>query len=249
MTLAAGAGVTRLGAKGRLGSVLAPGAVPLVVYYAVLLVAPLGLLVAYSFWKASFFAVTRTLTLTNYARIVSSPLYLQILIKTLACSLAVAATVVAVGFCVAYAITFRFKIWGPRILVAVMASLLSSYVVRLYALTTILGTNGLLNQSLLSLGLIREPLGFLLYGYFAIFLTLCYVYLPMAVLPLYSGLQGIGRTLLEAASDLGAGPDGCSEPSPCPWPCAASGPPSRSASSWPRPITSPPSWAGASAAR
>ncbi len=189
-----------------LGRVAAPGIVPLMLYFAALLIAPLGLLVAYSFWKASFFAVTRTFTLENYARLLDSTLYTQILLKTLACSLAVACTVVVVGFCIAYAITYRLKAWGPRILVMIMASLLSSYIVRLYALTTILGTNGLLNQALLALGIIQQPLGYLLYGYFAIFLTLTYVYLPFAVLPMYSGLQGIGRNLLEAASDLGSGP-------------------------------------------
>ncbi len=186
--------------------VAAPGAVPLILYFAVLLIAPLGMLVAYSFWKAGFFAVTPTFTVQNYARLLNSPLYIQILIKTLACSLAVAGVVVVVGFAIAYAITYRFRRWGPRILVMIMASLLSSYIVRLYALTTILGTNGLLNQALLTLGIIHEPLSYLLYGYFAIFLALSYVYLPFAVLPMYSGLQGIAPNLLEAARDLGSGP-------------------------------------------
>ena len=190
----------------RLARVAAPGVVPLVLYFAVLLIAPLGLLVAYSFWKASFFAVTPAFTLQNYARLLNSPLYVQILCKTMVCALAVACVVVIVGFCIAYSITYRFKSWGPCILVMIMASLLSSYIVRLYALTTILGTNGLLNQALLALGIVREPLGYLLYGYFAIFLALTYVYLPFAVLPMYSGLQGIGTNLLEAARDLGSGP-------------------------------------------
>ena len=171
-----------------------------------MLLAPLCLLFAYSFWKASFFAVTRTFTIQNYAQLLNSPLYLRILAKTLACSLGSAATVVVVGFCIAYAITYRMRSWGPRILVLIMASLLSSYIVRLYALTTILGTNGLVNQVLLGIGLVSAPLGFLLYGYFAIFLALTYVYLPFAVLPIYAGLQGIAPQLLEAARDLGSGP-------------------------------------------
>lgn len=73
----------------RLWRVVAPGAIPLVIYFAVLLLAPLGLLVAYSFWKAGFFAVTHTFTVQNYAKLLSSPLYMQILAKTLACALAV----------------------------------------------------------------------------------------------------------------------------------------------------------------
>ncbi|MBV9560451.1 MAG: ABC transporter permease subunit [Bradyrhizobium sp.] len=183
-----------------------PGMVPIALYFALMLLAPLGLLIAYSFWKASFFAVTPTFTLQNYQRVLTSSLYSQILLKTLGCSFIVACVAVVIGYAISYAISFRFKIWGPRLLVLIMASLLSSYIVRLYALTTILGTNGLLNQTLLGIGLIDQPLGFLLYGYFAIVIALVYVYLPFAVLPMYAGLQGIARHLLEASRDLGSGP-------------------------------------------
>ena len=180
--------------------------VPLSIVFGALLIGPLILLICYSFWKASFFAVVREFTLANYGRILGSPLYSAILVKTLAWSLLAAAIITLVGFAMAYAMTFRLRVWGPRILVLVMASLLSSYIVRLYALTTILGTHGLLNQALMALGVIAEPLGFLLYGYFAIVIALVYVYLPMAVLPIYAAMQGIDRRLVEASRDLGGGP-------------------------------------------
>lgn len=181
------------------------GVVPICVYFSLLLIGPLCLLVLYSFWKASFFAVDHTLTLNNYFRVLNSALYLHILLKTLGCSVLVSAISVIVGYAMAYAIVFRMKVWGPRILVLIMVTLLASYIVRLYAVTTILGTNGLLNQALIALGVITEPLTFLLYGYFAIVITLIYVYLPFAVLPIYAALQGIDKRLLEASRDLGCG--------------------------------------------
>ena len=184
---------------------LPAGMVPLAVTFLLLLAIPIGVLVLYSFWKPAFFAVIRVLTTANYARIATSPLYCAILFKTLAWSLLAAGIITVTAYAMAYAMTFRLRVWGPRILVLVMASLLSSYIVRLYALTTILGTNGLLNQALLATGLIAQPLGFLLYGHFAIVIALVYVYLPMAVLPIYAGLQGIDRRLVEAARDLGGG--------------------------------------------
>jgi ABC-type spermidine/putrescine transport system permease subunit II len=190
----------------RLQSILPAGAVPLVAFFAAILIAPVALLVLYSFFEPSFFAVIEVLTVQNYRLILTTSLYSTILLKTLGVSFVVACAIVVIGYAMAYAITFRLGKWGPRVLVLVMASLLSSYIVRLYALTTILGTNGLLNQALLSLGLIRQPLGFLLYGYFAIVITLVYVYLPIAVLPMYAGLQGIDRRLAEASRDLGEGP-------------------------------------------
>lgn len=201
-----GAGVTLRGGFSRLGTVLPLGALPLVLFYAAILLAPIALLVLYSFFEPSFFAVIEVLTVQNYRLILTTTLYSTILLKTLGVSFVVACIIVAVGYAMAYAITFRLGKWGPRVLVLVMASLLSSYIVRLYALTTILGTNGLLNQALLDLGLISEPLSFLLYGYFAIIITLVYVYLPIAVLPIYAGLQGIDRRLVEASRDLGEGP-------------------------------------------
>ncbi len=187
-------------------AILPPGLLPLAATFASLLAAPICLLVLYSFWKASFFAVVHVLTPANYLRILGSPLYSGILLKTLGWSLLAAAVITLVAFAMAYAMTFRLPVWGPRILVLVMASLLSSYIVRLYALTTILGTNGLLNQALLALGVIAAPLEFLLYGYFAIVIALVYVYLPMAVLPIYAAMQGIDRRLVEASRDLGGGP-------------------------------------------
>jgi ABC-type spermidine/putrescine transport system permease subunit II len=188
--------------------VLSPAAAPLVLYFLLLLGLPIGLLVLYSFWTADFFAVEPIFTLENYERIVTDTLFLPLIFKTFGIAYLTAAVITAVGFIMAYAITFRFPIWGPRILIMIMATLLSSYIVRLYALTTILGTNGVMNQALIALGLADHPLEFLLYGYFAIVITLTYVYLPIAVLPMYAGLQGIDRRLLEASRDLGASPLG-----------------------------------------
>jgi ABC-type spermidine/putrescine transport system permease subunit II len=198
----------RLFLSRHLSGIMPVGMIPLAIVFAALLVVPIGLLILYSFWTAGFFAVTHVLTLDNYALILGSPLYAGILLKTLGWSLLAAAISTGLAYGVAYAVTFRLRRWGPRILVLIMASLLSSYIVRLYALTTILGTHGLINQALMALGIIAAPLGFLLYGYFAIVIALVYVYLPMAVLPIYAAMQGIDRRLIEASRDLGHGPAG-----------------------------------------
>lgn len=191
----------------RSGSKLIPGgAVPAALYLGLMLIVPLSILVAYSFWKADFFSVTRTFTFENYVRLVDSPVFLSIIQKTLLTALIVSAIVVLVAFQIAYAVVFKLRVWGPRILVLILASLLSSYIVRLFAWTTILGTNGILNKALMSAGVIAEPLEYLLYGYPAIIVTLVYVYLPIAVLPIFAGLQGIDRRLIEASLDLGFGP-------------------------------------------
>jgi ABC-type spermidine/putrescine transport system permease subunit II len=68
-----------------------------------------------------------------------------------------------------------------------------------------LGTNGVLNRALEGIGLIDHPLTFLFYGYFAIVVTLVYVYLPVAILTIYGALQEIDERTLEASRDMGAG--------------------------------------------
>jgi spermidine/putrescine transport system permease protein len=94
---------------------------------------------------------------------------------------------------------------GTLILQLVLLSLFSGYLVRIYAWRTILGKQGLLNTTLQYLGLIDEPLDFLIYSQFAVIVTLCGLLLPLAVLPIYSAMLNVSDDVLEAARDLGAG--------------------------------------------
>jgi ABC-type spermidine/putrescine transport system permease subunit II len=191
----------------RAGGGLVPlGGLPALAYILSLLAVPTGVLLIYSFWTPGFFSVLHKFTTVNYEQVFTESLYWHLLLKSLGVGLAVAAIMVCCGFAMAYSMTFRLGRWGPRILVFVTATLLSSYVVRVYAWKTILGTNGILNRALLDMGLISKPLTFLLYGYFAIGLTLVYVYLPLAVLPIYAALQNIDPRVLEASRDMGASP-------------------------------------------
>ena len=196
----------RRGVPRRAGRLLPLGASPLVLFLLAMLVAPVCLLVLYSFWEAGFFVVVHRFTSANYTSIFEEAIYWRLILKSLGVGLVCGGLMVVFGFAMAYAMTFRLARWGPRILILVMATLLSSYVVRIYAWKTILGTNGLLNEALIRIGLIDQPLGFLLYGYFAIIVTLVYVYLPIVVLPIYAGLQDIDPRVLEASRDLGATP-------------------------------------------
>jgi spermidine/putrescine transport system permease protein len=182
-----------------------PGpAIPIALFLVIVLLAPVSVMAIYSFWKASFFAVSHEFTLENYVRIVDQALYLNLIVRSLVIGLVVAAICVPLSYLVAFAVTFRFPRSGRAILVLVMLSMLSSYLVRIYAWKTILGPQGVINQLLLSLDLISEPLTFLLYGDFALIVTLTHILVPYAVLPIYSAMQNIDRQTLEASRDLGA---------------------------------------------
>ena len=86
-----------------------------------------------------------------------------------------------------------------------MVSTLSSYLIRIYAWKIILGEQGIINKFFLFIGVISEPLTFLLYGNFSIIITLVHILLPFAFLPIYSSMQNIDKQIVEASRDLGFG--------------------------------------------
>ncbi|MBW1890735.1 MAG: ABC transporter permease [Deltaproteobacteria bacterium] len=81
----------------------------------------------------------------------------------------------------------------------------SSYLIRLYALKTLVGTKGTINTLLINLGLVSEPIQ-ILYTNFAVTMALVFAWLPFMILPIYAALEGLDRSVLEAATDLGATP-------------------------------------------
>ena len=84
----------------------------------------------------------------------------------------------------------------------------TSYLLRVFAWKVILGFNGVINSGLKALGLIDQPLEFLLYSPTAVVITLAHAWAAFAILPIYVSLEKIDRSLLEAAADLGEGPAG-----------------------------------------
>jgi putrescine transport system permease protein len=105
----------------------------------------------------------------------------------------------------AYAIARAGENVRTPLLMLVVLPFWTSFLIRVYAWTGILNSNGLINNALLNLGLISEPLP-LLHSEFAVHLGIVYSYLPFMVLPIYAVLEKFDWTVLEAAADLGAKP-------------------------------------------
>lgn len=110
-----------------------------------------------------------------------------------------------IGYPIAYGMARAPAAWRPTLLMAVILPFWTSLLIRVYAWIGILSTEGLLNQFLISIGLISEPL-VILQTNTAVYIGIVYSYLPFMVLPLYSALEKMDDTLLEAASDLGCPP-------------------------------------------
>lgn len=196
-----GSGLAR---PGRATSSLRP-LLPASLLYVLFFAVPMLSLFVLSFWRAKGFELIPDFTLANYEKAVVSKLYRTLLVRTVVVGFVTAAIVVPIAFALSYAMRFVFERRGQLILQLVLLSLFSGYLVRIYAWRTILGKQGLLNSTLQWLGLINEPLEFLIYSNIAVVITLSGLLLPLAVLPIYSALLNVPRDQMEAARDLGAG--------------------------------------------
>jgi ABC-type spermidine/putrescine transport system permease subunit I len=169
-------------------------------------VAPLVLLVLYSFGTRNVltFEVEFGWTLHNY-RDVFHGLYLDAILRSLALSAAATAACLVIGFPVAYTIARAGRRMQLVLLLAVMVPFWTSFVVRTYGVFNVIGDRGPLQQLLKGLGLIGGDIH-LLFTPLGVGIGLVYTYLPLMILPLYVALERIDPALLEAANDLGARP-------------------------------------------
>ncbi len=167
-------------------------------------VLPMATIVLLSFWRVVDYDIVADFTLANYERLFR-PLYLDVFWRTIKVSLLVTAISLVIGYPVAYYLARKTKRFRITLLVLVILPLWTSYLVRTYAWMLILGTKGAVNQALQSVGLIDEPISWLLYSDFAVTLALVHIYMPYFILPLYSVLEKLDPSLFEAAKDLGGG--------------------------------------------
>ena len=107
-----------------------------------------------------------------------------------------------IGYPIAYAMTRASEEWRPTLLMLIILPFWTSFLIRVYAWIGILGQEGFLNQALMFLGLTSEPL-IILNTPIAVYIGIVYTYLPFMVLPIYSALEKLDDSLLEAAEDLG----------------------------------------------
>jgi len=146
--------------------------------------------------------IEMTLTLDNYTRLLD-PLYVKVLLHSF--YMASIATVICllVGYPFAYAITKIPEKWRPVMLFLVIVPFWTNSLIRVYGLKIVLGTQGILNKSLIYLDIIDRPIR-IMYTETAVMIGLVYILLPFMILPLYSSIEKLDGTFLEAAKDLGA---------------------------------------------
>ena len=145
------------------------------------------------------------ITADNYAFLLTDKLYAVTYLRSV--SMAAAATLLCllIGFPIAYGIARAGDGVRQILLLLIVLPFWVSFLLRVYAWMGLLNNYGVINNFLIWLGVIDQPLA-LLYTDFAIYIGLVYSYLPFMILPLYATLERLDPDLVEAAQDLGAGP-------------------------------------------
>jgi spermidine/putrescine transport system permease protein len=179
---------------------------PSMLWLLVFAVIPVGFLICLSLWSTSIFGIVQTWDFRNYVTITSDTVYVIIMLRTL--RIAVAATLLSLLLSFPLAM-FLVSLKGRTrtlFLLLMFLPFWSSYVVRSFMWLPVLGRAGLINQILLGLGIVDQPVEWLLFNEGAVYVGLVYVYTLFMVLPIFLSLDRIDGSVVEAARDLGGRP-------------------------------------------
>ncbi|NEP20042.1 MAG: ABC transporter permease [Leptolyngbya sp. SIO4C1] len=181
-------------------------ATPQAIALALFLVFPIVLIGVVSFWEFNGYSMTPAFTLDNYVGIFTSEVTLKTYLNTFKFVGLVWLSTLLIGYPVAYFLSFHVTQLRWQVLLFLVCTIpfWTSNIIRMISWLPLLGTTGLVNQLLMGVGLIDQPLGFLLYSDFAVVLGMVHLYIIFMIAPIFNSLMRIDRTLITAAEDMGA---------------------------------------------
>ena len=150
-------------------------------------------------------SVQLSLHLSNYLFLLSDSLYIDAYLNSIKVAAISTLFALLIGYPMAYAIARASDRWRNILLMLVILPFWSSFLLRVYAWIGFMKGNGVINNVLMSLGIIHTPM-VMLQTDFAVYVGIVYTYLPFMILPLYTNLVKLDQSLLEASADLGARP-------------------------------------------
>ncbi|HBV75723.1 MULTISPECIES: spermidine/putrescine ABC transporter permease PotB [Vibrio] len=143
-----------------------------------------------------------TFTLSNYTRLLD-PLYAKVMLHSLYMAIVATGLCLIIGYPFAYIVAKMPPKMRPIMLFLIIVPFWTNSLIRTYGLKIVLGTQGILNKSFMAIGLTDHPIR-IMYSETAVMIGLVYILLPFMILPLYSALEKLDRSYIEAARDLGA---------------------------------------------
>ncbi|MBN9526650.1 MAG: ABC transporter permease [Alphaproteobacteria bacterium] len=179
---------------------------PLTAVFVLFLVIPILTIVIVSFWDYDSVQVIPDFVLTNYQELLGSPVTWKIYLNTVKFTVLVWALTLLIGFIVAYFLAFHVQsvVWQTALFLVCTIPFWTSNIIRMISWIPFLGRNGLINQTLINLGIVDHPLEFLLFSDFSVVLAFVHLYTLFMVVPIFNSMMRIDRSLIEAARDAGA---------------------------------------------
>lgn len=177
--------------------------VPMYLFTLIFVAAPLIYMVAISFAiNRNGYGVDWQFTMENYTKILD-PVYLQCFVQSFQLAFTSTLIIVLIGYPFGYFMGKLSAVWKRRMMLLIMIPFWTSSLIRLYGWIILLQSKGVLNTILLKLGIIDEPLK-ILYSFPAVVIGMVYALLPFMILAVYSSVEKMDWSLVEAARDLGA---------------------------------------------
>ncbi len=179
---------------------------PLTAVLLVFLGIPLLVVVAVSFFDYDDFEVYPAFLLRNYLELFGSRLTYTLYVNTMKYAFMVWALTLTIGFTVAYFLVFHVRtfLWQIALFLLCTVPFWTSNIIRMISWIPFLGRNGIFNQSLIGLGIIEQPLEFLLFSDFAVVVAYVHLFTLFMIVPIFNSMARIDPAVLEAAVDAGA---------------------------------------------
>lgn len=176
---------------------------PIIIYTVFLIALPILYIIIISFFKSdSYGGMIHTVTLQNYIELFDV-VYLKIFLKSALIAIVTTIICVLISYPFVLAVSHKSKKTQQILMTLVMVPFLTNSLIRMYGWIVLLRKSGVINSLLLGIGALDEPLS-LMYNTLGIIVGMVYTLLPFMILPLYSSVSTIDKSLLEASSDLGA---------------------------------------------
>ncbi len=172
----------------------------------VFLVAPIVMIVVVSFWGATEWSIYPAFQFDNYEFLLTSEVTYRVFLNTFKYAAITWAFTLLIGFTVAYYLTFHIRslTWQIALFLLCTIPFLTSNIIRMISWIPFLGRNGIANSTLISMGVIDEPLEWLLFSDFSVILAFVHLYTLFMVVPIFNTMMRIDKSLIEAAADAGA---------------------------------------------
>lgn len=181
-------------------------AAPLALVLGGFLVVPVIMIVVVSFWGATEWSIYPTFQFDNYEFLFTSWVTYSVFLKTFKYAFITWVLTLCIGFTVAYFLAFHVRnlSWQIALFLLCTIPFWTSNIIRMISWIPFLGRNGIANQTLISWGVIDEPMEWLLFSDFSVILAFVHLYTLFMVVPIFNSMMRIDRSLLEAAVDGGA---------------------------------------------